>query len=90
MLLPEGIIDIVYKYKLEMLYSKVMKQLKTYRINTAFPVSLESLEYGYFEFGGVRTPCIDVNTTDATSYEILCFINNDYNSKWVSSFDGAL
>jgi len=77
-LLPEGLVDIIYKHKHEMLWSKVMKQLKTYRVNIVFLVSLEFLEYGYFAFGGVRTPCIDINNIDATSYELLCLINNDY------------
>ena len=69
-----------------MLYSKVMKQLKTYRVNPVFLVSVELLEYGNFEFVGVRTPCIDINNIDATSYEILCLINNDFSSKWVRGF----
>ena len=85
-LLPEGLIDIIYKYRHEIRYSKVMKQLKTYRVNTVFIVSLEFLEYGYFDFGGVRTPCINLNDIDATSYEIQCLINNDFNSKWVRGF----
>ena len=67
-----------------------MNQLKTYRVNIALLVSLKFLEYGYFGFGGVRLPCIDINNIDAASYEILCLINNDYNSKWVSGFGRAV
>ena len=89
-LLPEGLVDIIYKYKHAMLYSKVMKQLKTYRVNAVFLVSLEFLEYGYFEFGGVRTSCINIDNIDATSYEILCLINNEYNINWVSGFGRAV
>ena len=66
-LLPESLINKIYKYKHEMLCSKVMKQLNTYRINTIFVVSLKFLEYGYYEFGGARTPCINTNNIDATS-----------------------
>ena len=44
-----------------MLYSKVMKQLQTYRLTTVFIVSLKFLEYGYYEFGGIRTPCVNIN-----------------------------
>ena len=58
-----------------MIYSSVIRQLKTYRLNTHFIVSTEFLEHGYYEFGGVRTPCIDIHSIDATSYEILCLIN---------------
>ena len=86
----EGLIDTIYKHNHEIIYSKVMKQIKTYRVNTVFLVSLEFLEYGYFEFGGVRTPCININNIDATSYGILCLINNDYNSKWISGFGRAV
>ena len=88
--LPSDLITKIYKYKHEMLYSKVMKQLKTYRLNIVFIVSLEFLEYGYYEFGGVGTPCINTNNIDATSYEILCLINSDYNSKWVGGFGVAV
>ena len=49
-----------------MIYSKVMKQLKTYRLNTVFIVSIDFLDYGYYEFGGVRRPCIDINNINAT------------------------
>ena len=79
--LPENIVNKIYRFEHEMSYSKVMKQLKTYRLNTVFIVSIEFLEYGYYNFGGVRTPCIDLNNIDATSYEILCLINNDYNNR---------
>lgn len=75
--LPENIVNKIYRFEHEMLYSKVMKQLKTYRLNTHFIVSIEFLEYGYYDFGGVRTPCIDLNSINATSYEILCLINTE-------------
>ena len=85
-LLPESLSNKIHKRKHEMLYSKVMKQLKTYRINTLFIVSLKFLEYGYYEFGGVRTACIDINSFNVTSHEIRCLINNDYKINWVSRF----
>ena len=56
--LPEIIVDKIYRFNHEILCSSVIKQLKTYRLNTHFIVSLEFLEHGYFEFGGVLTPCI--------------------------------
>ena len=79
--LPEIIVDKIYRFNHEILFSSVIKQLKTYRLNTHFIVSLEFLEHGYFEFGGIRTPCININNINSTSYEILCLINNDYNNK---------
>ena len=80
--LPENIVDKIYRFEHEMLYSSVMKQLNTYRLNTHFIVSIEFLEHGYYEFGGIRTASIDINSIDATSYEILCLINNDNNNKF--------
>ena len=85
-MVPLPLEDKIYKYNHEMLYYKVMRQLITYRVNTVFIVSLKFLEYGYFDFGGVRTPCIDINNTDATLYQILCLKNNDSNSRWVKGF----
>ena len=69
-----------------MIYSQVMKQLKAYRLNTVFIVSIKFLENGYYDFGGVRTPCIDINNINATSYEILCLMNTDYNNKCFGGF----
>ena len=85
-MVPLPLEDKVYKYKHEMLYYKVMRQLKTYRLNTVFIVSLEFVEHGYVEIEGVRIPCIDINSIDASSYQILCLINNDFNSRWVRGF----
>ena len=64
--LPKLVVNKIYKYRHEMLYSKVMRQLKTYILNTVFIVLLEFLDYGYYEFGGVRTPSIDINSINAT------------------------
>ena len=75
--LPECLTNKIYKLNHEMIYSKVMKQLKTYRLNTVFIVSIDFLDHGYFDFGGVRTRSIDLNNIHATSYEILCLIHYD-------------
>ena len=75
-----------------MVYSKITKQLKTYRLNTVFIVSLKFLEHGYYEFGefgefgGIRTPCISINNINSTPYEILCLI---YNSRDMQSMVGV-
>ena len=83
---PESSLNKIYKYEHDMLYSRVMKQLKTYKLNTVFIVSLDFLEYGYFDVGGVRTPCFDFNSIDATSYQTRCLMNNDFDGKWVRGF----
>ena len=74
--LPEFLINKIYEYRDELLYSKVMRQVETYRLNAVFIISLEFLEYGYYEFGGVRTPSVDINNLNATAQEILCLIKN--------------
>ena len=98
-LLPENLINKKYNYKHEMLYSKVMKQLKTYGLNTVFIVSLECLEYGCYEFGGfgefggIITPCISINNITSTSYEILCLINHKLDilsNRWCWPYGGVL
>ena len=81
--LPEELEAQIYRNIHEILYYKVMSQLKTYRINCYFIVSIEFLENGYYEFGNMRTPCINLNSIDATSYEILSLINADYNDKFI-------
>ena len=71
----------------------VMKQLKTYRLNTVFILSLEFLEHGYYEFGGVRTACINISNINASSYEILRLVNNKrdlLSDRWFRQYGGAL
>ena len=92
-MLPEGLVDVIYEYKHAMLYSKVMKQLKTCKVNTAFLVSLEFLEHGYFEFGSVRLPCIDINDIDSPPFEIFCVIydkGNTRSNNWSRPYGGVL
>ena len=75
--LPECLTNKINTINHEMIYSKVMKQLKTYRLNTVFIVSIAFLKHGDYDFGGVRTPCIDINNINSSSYEIRCLIDND-------------
>ena len=77
----------------EMLYSQVMKQFKNYKLNTVFILSLEFLEHGYCEFGGVGTPCISIININSTSYEILCLINNKHDilfDRWRRACGGVV
>ena len=97
--LPECLINMIYKLRHEVIYSKVMKQLKTYRLNTVLIVSLQFLEYGCYEFGdfgefcGIRTPCFNTNTINSTPYEILCLIYNKrdmLSNRWCRPCGGVL
>ena len=85
-----------------MIYSKVMKQSTTYRLNTVFIVSLEFWDYGCYEFGefgefgefcGIKTPCININNANSTPYEILCLIYNKrdmLSNRWCRPYGGVL
>ena len=53
-------------------------------------VSLKFLEYGYYEFGGVRTASVNIDNIAATSRAILCLIDNDYNKKVVGRVGVAI
>ena len=77
-LLPLDVIINIYKYKHEIECSKVMDQLKLDRLNTVFVVSLDFMKRGCYNFGGVKTPCIDINNIDALSGGIISLINYDY------------
>ena len=75
--LPNNLSDKIYRLSHEMQYSSVMKQLKQYRLNTVFNVSIDFLEYGYYYLHGDKTPCITIENINATPYEILELIKID-------------
>ena len=90
---PECLIHRIYKLRHDMIYAKVMKQSKTYRLNTVFVVSLEFLVYGYYEFGGIVTPYINIDNINSTPCEILCLIYNKrdmLSNRWCRPYGGVL
>ena len=72
--LPDNVIDKIYRLSHEMQYSSVMRQLKQYRINTVFNVYIDVLEYGYYYHHGLRTPCINIDNINAKPTDILSLI----------------
>ena len=50
----EDVVNKLYKFKHQMIYSSVMKLLKTYNLNTHFFGSKKRLEHGYYEFGSKK------------------------------------
>ena len=76
-LLPIELTINIYKLCHEMLYFTVMDQLKQYRINCVFSVSLNFLQRGYFVYKGVKIPSISLNNINAESNDILKLINSD-------------
>ena len=89
--LPECL-NIVYKSKHEMLYSKVVNQLKTYRLKTVFIETLDDDEFCVLEWR--RIPSIDNNDMIATPYELLSLIYNDKenqrSNRWRRPYGGVL
>ena len=60
-----------------MQYSSVMRQLEQYRLNTVYNVSLECLEYGYYNLHGDKTPSISIDNIEAAPHELLGLIRID-------------
>ena len=75
--LPSDVVDKIYKYSHQMLYSECMKQLQLYRVHSAFNVSWDFLEYAHYCLNDVRKPCIDINNIEVSSRKILTSINYD-------------
>ena len=75
--LPSDVVNKIYKYSHQMLYSECMRQLKLYRVHSAFNVSWDFLEYAQYCLNGVRKPCIDINNINTPSRNILNSIHYD-------------
>ena len=75
--LPSDVVDKIYKYSHQMLFSKCMKQLNLYRVHSAFNVSWDFLEYAHYCLNDVRKPCIDINNIEVSSRKILTAIYYD-------------
>ena len=75
--LPSDVVNKIYKYSHQMLYSECMKQLQLYRVHSAFNVSWDFLEYAQYCLNGVRKPCIDINKIEVSSLNILTSIYYD-------------
>ena len=72
--LPSDVVDKIYKYSHQMLFSKCMKQLKLYRVHSSLNVSWDFLESAHYVLNGVRIPCFDINNIEASSHNILNLI----------------
>ena len=75
--LPSDVVDKIYKYSHQMQFSECMKQLKLYRVHSAFNVSWDFLEYAQYCLNGVRKPCIDINNIDVSSRKLMNVIHYD-------------
>ena len=84
-------LNIDYKSKHKVLYSKVMNQLKKYRLKTVFIETLDDDESCALEWK--RIPSIDINDIDSTPYEILSLTHDKGNTRsnsWSRQYGGVL
>ena len=75
--LPSAVVNKIYQYSHQMLFSECMKQLKLYRVYSAFNVSLSFLEYAQCCLNGVNRPCTYINNINTPSRNILNTIHYD-------------
>ena len=75
--LPEDILDTIYKYKHQIEFKDVLKELIEHKINCRFNVTIGMLTYMFYvNEEGVRIPSIDVADIEVYAFEILSRINS--------------
>ena len=75
--LNDNVLDIIYKYKHQLEFKDIMKELIQYKINCKYNVSMEDLKYMFYvNNDGVRISCLDISSINVFAYEILNAIKN--------------
>ena len=76
--LPQDILDQIFKYKHELEFKDVLKELIQYKINCIYNISIGMLTYMfYLNEEVIRIPTISVNDIDVFSFEILIRIRSN-------------
>ena len=75
--LPSAVVNIIFKYSHQMLFSDCIEQLKLYRVYSVFNVSLCFLKCAQYSLNCVMMPCIDINNINVSSRSILNSIHSD-------------
>jgi len=78
--LPSAVVNIIFKYSHQMLFSDCIEQLKLYRVYSVLNVSAllgSFLKYAQYSLNGVMMPCIDINNINVSSRSILNSIHSD-------------
>ena len=81
-ILPDNIIDIIYKYKHNLEYTNVMSELIQHKIHCKYNVTIEMLKYMFYvNQDGFKIACLDVTSINVFAYELLNEIKtkNDFN-----------
>ena len=69
--LNDSVLDIIYKYKHQLEFKDIMKELIQYKIHCKYNVSMEDLKYMFYvNKDGVRVSCIDISSINVFAYEI--------------------
>ena len=70
--LNDSVLDIIYKYKHQLEFKDVLKELIQYKIHCKYNIAMEDLKYMFYvNKDGVRIACIDVSSINVFAYEIL-------------------
>ena len=70
--LNDNVLDIIYKYKHQLDFQDIMKELIQCKIHCKYNVSMEDLKYMFYvNKDGVRVSCIDISSINVFAYEIL-------------------
>ena len=72
--LPAEIVDKLFKHVHELGYYHVMEELRHYRVNTRFRVSMSMVRDMFYSYNGILYPCININDITATPYDIVSLI----------------
>ena len=76
-ILPDNIIDIIYKYKHNLEYTNVMSELIQHKIHCKYNVTIEMLKYMFYvNQDGFKIACLDVTSINVFAYELLNEIKN--------------
>ena len=75
--LPQDILDKIYKYKHELDFKDVLKELIQHKINCRYNVTIGMLTYMfYLNDQGLRIPSVQVSDIEVFAFEILSRIRH--------------
>ena len=78
-ILPDSVLDTIYKYKHEIEFKDVLNELIQHKINCRYNVTTNMLKYMfYLNECGIKVCCIDVSSIEVFSFELLDRIKSCY------------
>ena len=75
--LNDNVLDIIFKYKHELEFKDVLKELIQHKIHCKYNIKIDDLKYMFYvNKEGIRICTIDVSSINVFAYEILNRIKN--------------